>query len=147
MKNKLLLLFPLTIFLFSCTAKKESTSTNSNSIQVIEAAYSYWTSGIKSGGEGTEFAVKLVSNADNLQIDSLYIGDNVLKTISKPSTGSKFFDIKKIQYSKGDTVIVRASAKSKLKIDSKNILKCVVNNSTIMVELKNMKESKTKAYK
>lgn len=146
MKNKLLLFLPLTIFLFSCASKKDGASNSSNSFNVIEASYSYWTSGIKNGGDGTEFYIKLVSNVENASIDSLYIGEKVFKTISKPFNSTKFFDIGKIQYAKGDTIVIRASAQNKLPLDSKNTLKCIVNNSTIMVELKNMKESKTKAY-
>ena len=133
----------LLIVLFqSCKSNQKAQTIQSNPLQLYEATYNYWTSGIKGGGTGTEFYIKAISNSNQIGIDSLIIGNTTLKTISKSNSMDNYSDIGGVLYSTGDTIYIRASASSHLDIGSNNHLIFHSKNKKEVLQLNSLKEEK-----
>ena len=132
----------LIVLFHSCKSSQEVQTIQSNPLQLYEAKYNYWTSGIKGGGMGTEFYIKVISNSNQVGIDSLIIGNTTLKTISKSNGMNNYSDIGGVLYSVGDTIFIRASARDHLDIGSNNHLLFYSNNKKEVLQLNSLKEEK-----
>ena len=116
MSYKLIILSCLFLQVRNC----EENSQRENELNIIEANYNNWTPGIAGSRSGSEFYFTLFSNKDNIRIDSVLIGNEKIKTISKLKNDKKYYDVLKKTYSKNDTIIVRASLKYHFKNKSKS---------------------------
>ena len=61
-----------------------------------------------------------MAEKDDIKIDSAFIGNEYIKTISKPKGGIQYYDVLQKTYLKDDTILVRASAKRHYKNNSES---------------------------
>lgn len=118
MKYGLWILASLIISINKCNPSEQPDNSSMKAINIIEANYNNWTSGMVGSGSGVEYYLRLVAEKDSIKIDSAFIGNEYIKTISKPIGGSQYYDVGKKTYFKDDTILVRASAKRHYKNSS-----------------------------
>jgi hypothetical protein len=118
MKYGLLILTSLILSINECNTSKQTKHSGMEVINIIDANYNNWTSGMIGSGSGVEYYLTLVAEKDSINIDSAFIGNEYIKTISKPKGGNQYYDIQQKTYLKDDTILVRASAKRHYKNSS-----------------------------
>lgn len=131
--------FFLMLYILACNNHKDLQEEKYKGLELIDAKYNNWTAGIKGTGRGAEFYLTVVSIANNITIDSILIGNEKLKTISKPKNDKKYYDIGEIKYNKDDTIYIRASGDSYYKINgvgNNNYLEYYIENNkkTLIIE-------------
>lgn len=67
---KLLLLFTVMFSFFGCSSTKKLQ--NSIPFEIGEVYYQHWVSGVKDGGYGVNLFIPIVSNPNNIILDSIY---------------------------------------------------------------------------
>ncbi len=94
----------LVIFCCSFIPKKEN-------IQLIDATYENWTSGINGGGSGKEYYIKIKILTENkIVFDALWVNNKSFKTYL--ANNRKYVSSAPITFTKNDTITVRVSENS-----------------------------------
>ncbi|PCI93605.1 MAG: hypothetical protein COB15_16095 [Flavobacteriales bacterium] len=131
MKRSINILFIVILLTQACKSNKDLQTKENDNLKLIKASYNNWISGIKGGGKGTEFYLTVLSTVNDIKIDSISIGSERFKTISKPINDEKYYDIGEIKYNKGDTIHIRASGGNDYRIneiDNNNYLEYYIKN-------------------
>ena len=138
--------FFLILLTQTCNTGDSSTVEEANKLMVVSGQYNNWVAGNKGSGSGVEYYLTLVALDDAVGIDSIHIENETLKTISKPKGGKKFYDIGGINYSKGDTIILRASGGKTYQINEENVkddkLHFFVGESNLSIPLQSLTKVK-----
>jgi hypothetical protein len=106
------ILLACVLVITGCVHHKNTTA--NQKLATVLSATSLNTLPGQAGNNGTtEYTFTLLASQDEIKIDSVLICNTKIKTISKKASTSKYFDMGKIQYQKGDTIVVRAATEIK----------------------------------
>lgn len=138
--NYNILLPIITVLLFACnTPKKLSIK---NELQLIEAKYNNWTSGVKGKGKGSDFFIEVIVNTNDIKIDSLSINNKKLKTITKTNKDNQYNSMNEGLYNQGDTLLIRASSKNHFKLNESSHLYYFINGEEKILPIKTLTKIK-----
>jgi|TARA_B110001469_G_C9577565_1_gene286422 hypothetical protein len=99
---------------------KNPSQKNTLHLNLLNASYTEWTSGVKGGGKGREYYLKIELLSDSITVDSLWINRKMIKAFIPQSGGirSGNSETANYKYQRGDTLTVRASESSRMNDNS-----------------------------
>ncbi len=103
----LITLIMISVFAYSCKTQQKSEKPSTEPITVIKATQEHWHAGVRDGGSGTDYFIKLLVNSSKtISFDSLWVANTRLK-IRIVKNGSVLLN--QTEITKGDTITLRST--------------------------------------
>ncbi len=106
-KTLYIILLLVAVFTYSCKTQQKSEKVSNDSFTVIKATQEHWHAGVRDGGSGTDYFIKLLVNTNKpISFDSLWVANTRLK-VKVVKNGALLINHSEI--SKGDTITLRST--------------------------------------